>query len=303
MQNILADIGPILVVGISLGSLFGLVGVGFTVIINSTQLVNFAQGDFAMLGVAVCWLLMSVLGVPLWLAFPLAVVAGGLYGIATDKAIVTPLLKKGAAPFTPILGTMAMGMIAAGVVGAYTGFYWMPIGHFISLDPWVIGGVNIDTQGALIIISTILIVIGYWFFLNKTLTGAALRAIGFNKEVATLLGIQTSKIVALSFAISGAISVVAGVLCDPLSTFTAHDGLPLAVNGFIALIVGGWGNPYAAVLGGITVGLVRAFLTGYFSSAHAELVTFVVLLLVLTLKPEGLFPGFIIPKAMKEIGK
>jgi branched-chain amino acid transport system permease protein len=138
--------------------------------------------------------------------------------------------------------------------------------------------------------------------LNKTLTGAALRANGFNKEVATLLGIQTSKMVALSFAISGIISVIAGVLCAPLSTFTAHDGLPLAVNGFIALIVGGWGNPYAAVLGGITVGLIRACLTGYFSSAHAELATFVVLILVLTLKPDGLFPGFMVPKAMKKMG-
>jgi branched-chain amino acid transport system permease protein len=302
MHSILAEIGPILVVGVSLGSLFGLVGVGFTVIINATQLVNFGQGDFAMFGVAVCWILMSVLNIPLWLAFPLAVVAGGLFGLLTDKVIVTPLIRRGAAPFAPILGTMAMGMIAAGVVGAYTGFYWMPINHFVSLDPWVIAGINVDTQGGLIIVATILIVVGYWFFLNKTLTGAALRANGFNKEVATLLGIQTSKMVALSFAISGIISVIAGVLCAPLSTFTAHDGLPLAVNGFIALIVGGWGNPYAAVLGGITVGLIRACLTGYFSSAHAELATFVVLILVLTLKPDGLFPGFMVPKAMKKMG-
>jgi branched-chain amino acid transport system permease protein len=303
MHEIFSGLGPILVVGVSLGSLFGLVGVAFTVIINATQLVNFGQGDFAMFGVAVCWALISVLGIPLWIAFPLAVVAGGLLGYATDKAIVTPLIKKGASPLAPILGTMSMGMIAAGVVGVYTGFYWMPIEHFISLDPWIIGGVNVDTQGGLIIIATILIVIAYWLLLNKTLMGAALRASGFNREVAVLLGVRTSKMASLSFVISGVIAGIAGVLCAPLSTFTAHDGLPLALNGFIALIVGGWGNPYAAVLGGITVGLIRAFLTGYFSSAHAELATFIVLILVLTLKPDGLFPGFMVPRAMKQIGR
>jgi branched-chain amino acid transport system permease protein len=301
MQQILVELGPILLVGISLGSLFGLVGVGFTVIINATQLVNFGQGDFAMLGVAVCWFLMSVLGLPLWLAFPLAVVVGGLFGFATDKVIVSPLIRRGAEPLAPILGTMAMGMIGAGVVGAYTGFYWMPINHFISMTPWTIARVNVDTQGALIIVATVVIVIGYWLLLNKTLMGTALRASGFNREVSTLLGIQTSKMVALSFVISGVISAIAGILCAPLSTFTAHEGLQLALNGFIALIVGGWGNPYAAVLGGVTVGLIRAFLTGYFSSAHAELATFVVLILVLTLKPEGLFPRFMVPKEMKKI--
>jgi branched-chain amino acid transport system permease protein len=303
MHEILTALGPILVVGVSLGSLFGLVGVAFTVIINATQLVNFGQGDFAMFSVAVCWALISLLGLPLWIAFPLAVVAGGLLGYATDKAIVTPLIKKGADPLSPILGTMAMGMIAAGVVGAYTGFYWMPIEHFISLDPWIIWGIHVDTQGGLIIIATILIVIGYWLLLNKTLMGAALRATGFNREVAVLLGVRTSRMASLSFVISGVIAGIAGVLCAPLSTFSAHDGLPLALNGFIALIVGGWGNPYAAVLGGVTVGLIRAFLTGYFSSAHAELATFVVLILVLTLKPDGLFPGFMVPRAMKQIGK
>ena len=303
MQAFLVDLGPILVVGISLGSLYGLVGLAFTVIINATQLVNFGQGDFALVGVAVCWFFMSVLGLPLWLALPIAILAGALIGFVTDKAIVSPLLKKRAIPFAPILGTMAMGMIAAGIIGAYTGFYWMPISHFLSLEPWTIGGVNVDTQGGLIIIATVVLVIAYWVLLNKTLVGTALRASGFNRDVSALLGIETSRMVALSFVISGVISAIAGVLCAPLASFTAHSGLPLALNGFISLIIGGWGNPYAAVLGGVTLGLIRSFLTGYFSSAHAELATFVVLIGVLTLKPEGLFVRFMVPKAMEETGR
>lgn len=303
MEKILTDLAPIFVVGISLGSLYGLVGLGFTVIINATQLVNFGQGDFAMFGVAICWFFVSIAKIPLWVAFPLATVGGALLGLVTERAIVTPLLRKEASALSPILGTMAMGMIAAGAVGACTGFYWMPIEHFISLDPWKIGGVNIDTQGGLIIFATFLLVVGYWLLLNKTLLGTALRASGFNREVSTLLGIKTSSMTALSFVISGVISAIAGVLCGPLSNFTAHDGLPLALNGFIALIIGGWGNPYAAVLGGMTLGVIRALLTGYFSSAHAEMATFLVLILVLTLKPNGLFPAFMVPKAMKAMKK
>jgi branched-subunit amino acid ABC-type transport system permease component len=102
----------------------------------------------------------------------------------------------------------------------------------------------------------------------------------------------------LSFVISGMIAAIAGVLCAPFSAFTATDGLILGINGFIALIVGGWGNPYAAVLGGILVGLIRAVIVGYISSAHAELGTFVVLMVVLTIKPQGLFSGFMMPKTM-----
>ena len=299
MADFLKDFVPIIIVGLSLGSLFGLVGVAFTVIINSSQLVNFGQGDFAMLGVAIAWFFMSVFGWPLWLAFPVAVIGGALFGILTERTIVTPLLEREVHPFYPILGTMAMGIIAAGAVGVYTGFYWMQIGYFISLDPWRVAGIPFDTQGVLIIVVTVMLVIGYWFLLNKTRLGTALRATGFHREVSTLMGIQTARMVLLSFVISGVIATIAGVLCAPFSAFTALDGLPLAVNGFIALIVGGWGNPYAAVLGGITLGIIRALLTGYFSSAHAEQATFIVLLIVLTLKPDGIYAGFMIPKTTR----
>lgn len=298
MQRLLTDLISILLVGLSLGSLFGLVGLAYTVIINSSQLVNFGQGDFAMFGVAVCWFFMSVFGWPLWLAFPSAIVFGGILGIVTEKTIVTPLLKREVHPFYPILGTMAIGTIVAGGVGIYTGFYWMQINYFLGTEPWRISRLSVDTQGLLIIIATVILVIGYWILLNRTRFGTALRATGFNREVSTLLGIQTSRMVAFSFVISGVIAAIAGVLSAPLSSFTALDGLPLAVNGFIALIVGGWGNPYAAVLGGVTLGIIRALLTGYFSSAHAELATFFVLIIVLTLKPGGIFTRFMLPKAM-----
>jgi branched-chain amino acid transport system permease protein len=296
MDSLLSQVMPIVIVGLSLGSLFGLVGLAYTVIINATQLVNFGQGDFAMVGVAVCWALLSKVGLPLWAAFPLAIAAGGAMGFVTNAAIVTPLLNRDVHPFYPILGTMSVGTIAAGLVGVLTGFYWMPINHFFGDEPWKVSGVPVDSQGVLIITSTAAIVAAYWYLLHKTSLGLALRATGFNREVSLLAGIQVSKMASLSFVISGMIAAVAGVLSAPLSAFTASDGLVLGINGFIALIVGGWGNPYAAVLGGIFVGMVRALIVGYVSSAHAELATFMVLMVVLTLKPDGLFANFMMPK-------
>lgn len=290
---------PTLIVGISLGSLYGLVALAYTIIINATQLVNFAQGDFAMVGVFFAWIAMSALGLPVWLAVIIAVLAGALTGFLTERTMVTPLMKKGGTPFAPILGTMAVGMIAEGAVGYYTNFFWMPINYFFGMQPWRVGKIPVDTQGILIIGVTIVLVIVYWVVLNQTLPGLALRASGFNRTVSMLLGIQISRMVALAFVISGSISAIAGVLCAPLSAFTALEGMPLAINGFIALIIGGWGNPYAAVLGGVTLGLNRALLTGYFSSAHAEIATFVILILVLTVKPDGLFPRLMLPKSKK----
>ncbi|HZV82956.1 MAG TPA: branched-chain amino acid ABC transporter permease [Geobacteraceae bacterium] len=298
MDSFLSNLVPIIIVGLSLGSLFGLVGLAYTVIINATQLVNFGQGDFAMVGVAVCWALISKLGLPLWVSFPLAVLAGGGMGFITNAAIVTPLLKKDVHPFYPVLGTMSVGTVAAGAVGVFTGFYWMPIEHFFGNEPLKISGVPMDTQGVLIIGTTVAIVTAYWYLLHKTRLGLALRATGFNREVSLLAGIRVGKMASLSFVISGMIAAIAGVLCAPFSAFTATDGLILGINGFIALIVGGWGNPYAAVLGGILLGMLRALIVGYVSSAHAELATFLVLMVVLTLKPSGLFAGFMMPKTM-----
>lgn len=301
MPEFLTKFIPIMIVGISLGSLFGLAGLGYTVIINASQLVNFALGDLAMLGVAVCWFSKTALGLPLGLAIPLGVIGAGLYALLIQKSIVDPLVRRGAAFFTVILGTMAMGSIAAGGVGIYTGFWWMNIDHFISLEPWRFKNVFIDTQAVIIIASTVILVIGYWFCLNKTRWGTALRATGFNRDASTLMGIQTSRMVAVAFLMGGVIASLAGILCAPLAAFNALGGLPLGINGFIALIVGGWGNPYAAVLGGITLGLIRSLLTGYFSSTHAEVVTFLVLMIVLQLKPSGLFPGFMMPKAKRKV--
>ena len=298
MTEFLAGFVPILLVGLTLGSLFGLVGLAYTIIINATQLVNFAQGDFAMVGVFFAWSAMSY-GAPLWLAIIIAVIAGALIGFLTERMMVTPLMKRGDSAFGPILGTMAVGMIAEGAVGYHTSFFWMPINYFLGLEPWKVGMIPIDTQGTITVLTTVVLVIGYWFVLNKTLPGLALRATGFNRTVTQLLGIQITRMVSLAFIASGVIAAVAGVLCAPLSAFTALEGMPLAINGFIALIIGGWGNPYAAVLGGIVVGLIRAFLTGYFSSAHAEIATFVILILALTLKPDGIFAQLMVPKSEK----
>lgn len=292
-MHILENVLRIILAGVSVGSLFGLAGLAYTIVINASQLVNFAQGDFAMFGVAVCWFSLTVLHLPLWVSIVFGIVAGGLFGLLTHRAIVNPLVKRGSRPFPIMLGAMSMGTIAAGSVGIYTHFWYMPINPFFGPNPWRIGGFPVHSQAVLIIIATVILVIGYWFFLNKTLLGTALRAIGFNREVSTLLGIQTSKMMGLAFVASGVIGSVAGIMAAPLSAFTALDGLILGINGFIAAIIGGWGNPYAAVLGGLTLGLIRSSLTGFFSSTHAEVVTFLVLMIVLTVKPSGLFPGFI----------
>jgi branched-chain amino acid transport system permease protein len=296
MPDFLTQLIPIVIVGVSLGSLFGLAGLGFTIIINASQLINFALGDLAVLGVAITWVSTTALGLPLVVGILLGLLGVGLYSFLIQKAIVNPLLNRGAPFFTVLLGTMAMGIIASGSVGIYTRFWWMNIDHFISLEPWRIKSIYIDTQAAIIIAATVILVIGYWFLLNKTLWGTALRATGFNRDACALMGIQASRMVSAAFVLGGVIASIAGVLCAPLSAFNAWGGLPLAINGFIAVIVGGWGNPYAAVLGGISLGLIRSLLTGYFSSTHAEVATFLVLMLVLQLRPKGLFPGFMIPR-------
>ena len=146
-------------------------------------------------------------------------------------------------------------------------------------------------QYALCIFFTVLVVLAYWYFLNRTRFGWALVATSSNRSMAELLGISTRKMVSLAFAICGFIGAVAGILVGPMSSVNASMGMPMMVNGFIASVLGGMGNPYAAVVGGIIVGLLHVLIAAYGAAGYAQVITFVLLLGILYIRPYGIFGG------------
>ena len=279
----------ILVSGISVGSIYGLVALTFTSIYNASRIINFAQGDFVMLGALGVFIFASVLHLPIVVTFLLTIALVSIVGLAIQRLMVNPLIARGAPPFTLILGTLATGLIISGAVGAATDYAWLRVDPLVSTVPVRFFGVPIMPENLLIIGATVLLVVAYRFFLKKTLAGMALRATGANRDMASLVGIRSSTMVGLAFVVSAAMSAITGILVAPVAHASATMGLPLVIKGFIACIFGGLGNPYAAVLGGLILGIISAFLTGYYSSAYAEIVTFAILLLILIPRPEGLF--------------
>jgi len=277
-----------LVTGISMGCTFGLVGLAFTAIFNASRVINFANGDLAVVGAFAASLFVfsgkahPVIGFLAVLALPM--MAGLLI-----NWLVEPSVKRKAPIINSILITMGGGLIIVGLIGIYTNFSYFNTRYVFGTKPLLLGGIRISPQYAAILVATAVLSLAYWLFLNKTALGLALRALGINADMASLVGINTMTYRMLTWASSSIISGIAGFLIAPLIVPTALMGLPVVVNGFIAAVIGGFGYPLAAVTGGIILGLLIQFFSAYVHGGMAQLVVFPVLLVVLVFRPTGIW--------------
>jgi branched-chain amino acid transport system permease protein len=283
-----AYIGQILVNGISVGCIYGLIGIGFCVIYNASGIVNFAQGAFVMLGGMGAWLLMAKTGMPLLLAGILATLIVAAFGVAVERVVVRPLWDRNATMFVMILATLAVQIVVDRATLLVVGDQPKSIPVFTDLPPIRVGGVAISYQILWIVgVSALLILLLTQFF-QRTLTGRAMRACAINREAAALQGIPVSRMVALSLALSAGLGAIAGFLVTP-TQYTAYNvGTPFAISGFIAAIVGGFGRPLGAFLGGILLGVAQALAVVVFGSGMKNVAALSLLLMFLFVRPQGL---------------
>jgi len=277
-----------LVGGLCTGVLYGLVGLGFMAIYNASKVINFSQGALAMMGGFTGYLLVfngklpAVLGIVLVAAIPMVCALG------IGRFLAEPLVRRNVPPTTIMLATLGGALILEGVIGLYTNFSWFKTSLVFGARPVVWGMIRISPQYAAILIATAVLCISYWFLLNKTKMGLKIRAVGTGPYMAALLGIKLTRMRMLAWCISAGITGIAGFLIAPLMLSSALMGLPVVVNGFIAAIIGGFGKPMAAILGGIVLGLMIQFFTGYISSGFGEVLVFIALILVLAFRPQGI---------------
>lgn len=274
--------------GISIGCIFGIVGFTFTVIYNASRVINFAQGDFLLVGVWVASTFLVSVRAPTFITICLVVVISGLVGLAMSRFVVGHLFQRETPVLTIIIATMGAAMMMTGTVGGVTKYDWIPVPAVFGQKTWHLFNIPIGSQETLIIVITAILVSGYHLILTKTTIGRALRATAYNKDMATLVGIQPLRMVDFAFVLSAAMAGLAGYMVGPISAPYALMGFPYAIKGFIAAVLGGLGNPYGALIGGIFLGIVTTFATGYISSAAAEILSFVLLLAVLIVRPRGL---------------
>lgn len=272
--------------GLTVGAIYALVALGFTLIYNASDVINFAQGEFVMLGGMVT-VFAAAAGVPLPLAALLAVVVAVTIGMLLHRLAIEPA--RGANAVTLIIITIGASILLRGLAATFFDKNFHSLPPLIGNDPWIVGGAALLPQSVVVLIGTLLIVALLWVFLTSTLIGKAMLATAANRLAAKLIGINTSAIVGLSFMLSAAIGAIGGILAAPI-TLTNYDvGTLLALKGFAAAMLGGMGNPLGAVAGGLLLGLLEAFGAGYLSSQYKDAIAFLVILAVLFARPQGLF--------------
>ena len=274
--------------GITVGATYALAALGFTLIYNASNVINFAQGEFIMLGGMLAFFFMQS-GLPLPLAILLAIAIPALVGVLLEKLAIEPA--RDAEVVTLIIITIGASLVIRGLIQIWLGKGAHSYPAFSGSEPIHLGGATLLPQSLWVLGVTALVVIALWYFFSRTLAGKAILATSCNRLAAELVGINTQWVLLVSFAMSAALGAIGGVLLTPI-TLTSYDvGIMLGLKGFVAAVVGGLGNGLGAVVGGLLVGVIEAMAAGYISSAYKDAVPFILILFILFFMPRGIFGG------------
>ena len=271
--------------GLTVGAVYALVALGFTIIYNASDVVNFAQGEFVMLG-GMSTVFLHAAGLPLGVAAFLAIVIVVAVGVALNKLAIEPA--RNASVVALIIITIGASIFLRGTAQIVFDKQIHRFPAFSGDQPIAVMGATILPQSLWVLGGAAAIFAGLYVFFTRSLTGKAVLATANNRLAAKLVGINTNFVMALSFALSAAIGAIAGILVTPI-TLTSYDlGVALALKGFAAAMLGGMGNPLGALIGGLLMGLIEAMTAGYISSDYKDAAAFVVILAVLFVMPRGL---------------
>ncbi len=271
--------------GITVGFIYALVGMGFTVIYNSSGIINFSQGEFVMAGGMSAVFLLKA-GMPFWLAFSLSILITAILGIVLWKLID---LSKERSVISMIILTLGYSIALRGLAEVIFDKELHTLPSFVGDGAFEIYGATLTYQALLVIFISIIIVLFLYIFFKKTKTGKAMMATSDNIDSAKLMGIDIKKILMLNFAISAIIASIGGLLLAPITSTNYEIGIMLGLKGFSAAVIGGLSQPFGAVVGGLILGISESLVAGYISSEYKDAVAFVALLGILFFMPGGIF--------------
>ena len=272
--------------GVTSGAIYALIALGFCVVHNTIGIVNFAQVDFVSLGGMFLFTGLYWSGLPMVVALPGAVVVVTLVGILVERLGVRPSRSQN--HLVLIFLTIGISIILRGIMKLVWGKNRMAVPPLVGEAPMRLFGAAILPQAVAILVITALAIGLLVFFFRGTRLGLAMRAVASNQAAASVVGIPVGRVKAASFALAGGLGGLAGALVTPITTLSYDVGVLLGLKGFAAAILGGFGSFPGAVLGGVGLGLLESLSAGYWSSAYKDVAAFMVLLLVLFVRPKGL---------------
>ncbi|KJC36397.1 ABC transporter permease [Bradyrhizobium sp. LTSP849] len=275
----------LLVAGVGTGSIYALIALGFNVVFKSTGAMNFAQGEWVVMGGMISALLFAATS-NIGLACALAVVIVIMAGIASERLVIWPLRR----PNTLLITLVSIGLAICTRSLVMLVLGKKPVGYpgFSQVSTLVLGGVAVQTQTLWIIGLTLAFLLAMHLFFERSMLGKALRAAAADRDAAAIVGVRVETTVMLSFAIAAFAGALAGAIITPLTLSSYDQGAMFGFKGFSAAMLGGVGSLPGAVVGGLALGLLEAFGSFYISSDFKDAIAFTVLLLILFARPSGL---------------
>ncbi len=285
----------ILVTGLGLGSVYALVALGFVMIYRAVNVVNFAQGDFAMIGAYAMVLLTLAWHVPFLLAFGLTIVVMALFGVLFQFGVYYPLRYRSYLPV--IISTIGASILLENGVLTIAGPEPQQLPTVFGSGGLYLGSVFISYQYLTIFVLTIALIVLQYLFFERTLLGKKMQATAQDITMARLLGIPVGVMIAFTFAYSAALGGIAGVLVGPIIFVSVGMGSSIALQAFAASIIGGFGSIAGAIIGGLLLGLADSFGAAYISAPYRDAYGFVLLIVILIVRPQGILGEKIAEKA------
>ncbi len=272
--------------GLATGCVYALVALGFVLIFKATDVVNFAQGEFIMASGFISYTLLIWYGLPYWVVFFITILLSGVMGVVLERVVVRPIMD--APIFSIVIATIGASTIMRSTAGIVYVYDVLPLPTIFSKDPIRLSVVNFTIMDVGVIGFSLVIMLALYLFFKLTKTGMAMRATAQSQTAAQLMGVSVKQIFSLTWAISAGISGVAGVLIAPIIYLDPNLGI-IAVKAFAGAILGGFGSIPGAIVGGMLLGVLEN-LSGYFFNAGIKQVsTYILLILVLIVRPSGLF--------------
>ena len=275
--------------GLTAGSIYALTAIGFTIIFNCTQVVNFAQGEFVMLGAMIASVMVKSGRAPLPLACIEAILIVSVVGCLLAVALLRPLRK--GSTITLIVITVGASIFLRGAAMLLWGKDPLALPSFSNADYLHIRGASMPMQSVWVFLTSACLVVLLWLFFRYSLLGRAMRACASCKSGAKLVGININRMTVFSFAMGAAVGAIAGVVVAPITSAHYDMGIMLGLKGFCAAILGGLGNFTGGILAGLLLGVLEAMGIGFVDSAYKDAIAFVILLIILFTRPQGVLGG------------
>ena len=278
----------LIISGIAQGCIYGLIALGFVLIYKATETVSFAQGELMMLGAFVGLACMTFLGFPFWLAVPCAIGAMALLGVLCERVVIRPIL--GQPAFSIVMLTIGLGYVARGLITMVpnigTETHTLPVPY--KDQTWNVGALVLNVEQMVVIASTAVLSVLLFAMFRYSKLGIAMQASSQNQLAAYYMGIPVKRLNGLVWGLAAAVAAIAGLLLAPITFVHANMGL-IGLKAFPAAVVGGFGSLPGAIVGGLLIGVVESLSGFYLPDGFKDTAAYIVVLVMLVVKPNGLF--------------